>query len=241
MEAAVQKWVDEIKENKWYVVLMGDLMENAIRGSVGSTFEQRYTPADQLEMVAEILEPVRDYILGGIGGNHGRRTVLDAGIDPDELICQHRKLKVPYFGATMAGRLQVGSAHWKVVAHHGAGGGALMGSKLNVVSEKMTKIFPLMDLYLAGHTHADLGGSDIRPELCVSGRGVQINTRIRHFSGTGSLLSYAGSYAENMLLPPASPVQVVHFLGDRIHRGAARKSGGASKYEKAYRREPRWF
>jgi len=219
--------------------LLGDLTENALPSSVGSVFEQVYPPEEQLRVAHEILEPIRDYILGGVGGNHGHRTFRVAGVDPDQLICGN--LGAPYFGSTCAGRVQVGSAHWRIMAHHGAGGGALLGSKLNVVAEKMTKIYPMEHLYLAGHTHADVAGSDRRKYVNVTSHGVEVKEHIRHFSGTGSLLSYDGSYAEDKLLPPASPVQVVHYLGDRVHRERKRGGTGQNLREMPYRREPHYF
>lgn len=232
----MQDWIDEIKREGHLVILMGDLTENALTSSVGSVYEQVLPPKAQIDGITQLLEPIKDQIIGGVGGNHGARTVRAVGIDPDELICYN--LGVQYFGKTCAGRIQVGAAHWKIVAHHGAGGGGLLGSKLNVIAEKMTKVYPLADLYLCGHTHADVAGSDRRPEISVSTRGgVQVVHHTRHFSGTGSLLSYTGSYAEDKLLPPASPVQVVHYLGDRIQRHRA----GPDAFEKPYRRVPRYF
>ena len=233
-EEAVDNWIEKIRENKWLVILMGDLTENATLGSVGAVFEQKMTPQAQVRSVVDKLTPIKDYIIGGIGGNHGARSRKAVGLDPDEIICW--ELGIPYWGHTGAGRIQVGDAHWKIMAHHGHGGGALLGSKLNVVAEKMTKIMPMMDLYLAGHTHADVAGSDVRPDLTLTGGGVGVIRHRRHFSGTGSLLDYSNSYAEAMLMPPASKVQVVHYLGDRRHTRA-----GANTFEKPYRREPEYY
>jgi hypothetical protein len=233
MESACEKWVKQIEKDGHLVVLMGDLIENSLPGSAGSVWEQKTPPKQQIDAVTQILEPVKDRIIGAVGGNHSARTVRAVGIDPDELICFN--LGTQYFGHTMAGRIQVGNAHWKIMAHHGAGGGSLLGSKLNVIAEKMTKVMPMMDLYLAGHTHADVAGSDIRHDIAMGGRPRIVKQR-RHFSGTGSLLSYDGSYAEAKILPPASPVQVVHFIGDRVHKALEDE-----RYDKPYRRVPVYF
>ena len=240
-EDAVDDWIEKIRKNKWHVILMGDLTENATLGSVGAVFEQKMTPHEQVHLVVKKLKPIKDYILGGIGGNHGRRSMKAVGLDPDHFICE--LLEVPYWGHTGAGRIQLGKeTNWKIMAHHGAGGGGLLGSKLNVVSEKMTKVMPMMDLYLAGHTHADVAGSDTRPDLTYGRGGVHINKMRRHFSGTGSLLNYDESYAEGMLLPPASKVQVVHFLGKRHHfKRADKKLGTPDIWEKPYRRQTEYY
>lgn len=234
-QEAVEDFVAKCRDAGALVMLMGDLCENALVNSAGSTYEQHLSPQAQVKETVRILEPIKDQIIGAVGGNHGARTKKVAGLDPDEIICW--ELGIPYFGATAAGRIQVGErCHWKVMAHHGAGGGSLLGSKLNVVAEKMTKIVPMADLYLAGHTHADVAGSDCRPDIELSSGGVNIQIRRRHFSGTGSLLDYDTSYAERMLLPPASKVQVFHYLGDQKHIGKKNQ-----KYEKRYRRVPHWY
>jgi hypothetical protein len=122
------------------------------------------------------------------------------------------------------------------VAHHGVGGGGLLGSKLNVIAEKMTKVVPIADLYIAGHTHADVAGSDSRPTISIKTGRVKIIRQRRHFSGTGALLDYDGSYAEHMLLPPASKVQVLHYLGRREH-----VMQEDERYVKRYRRVPVFY
>ena len=138
--SAVKKWVDTIKKNKWYVLLLGDLTENATISSVGSVYEQVMTPQEQIFEVVRLLTPIKDYVLGSVLGNHGNRSVKIAGLNPDQIIAY--ELGHPYYNNMVAGRIQVGSAHWTIVGHHGAGGGILMGSKLNMIG-KMTKIFPI--------------------------------------------------------------------------------------------------
>jgi hypothetical protein len=233
---AVEDFVGKIADSDAVVILMGDLTENAIVGSVGAVFEQSLSPRAQVKEVVRILSPIKDRIIGAVGGNHGARTQKVAGINPDEIICW--ELGVPYLGSTAVGRIKVGpDTDWRIMAHHGAGGGALLGSKLNVIAEKMTKIVPIADLYLAGHTHADVAGSDNRPTIGLGSGRVQIVRQRRHFSGTGALLDYDGSYAENMLLPPASKVQVMHHLGRNLHKS----DKGDEKRVKQYKRIPVFY
>ena len=61
-----------------YLVLAGDLINNATRSSVSNVFEDIYRPSDQKKMMAKILEPVKDRILCGVPGNHEARSGKDA-------------------------------------------------------------------------------------------------------------------------------------------------------------------
>lgn len=235
MEGAFKKWVRECKDNGYLVILMGDLCEMAIRASPSDVYDQTMSPDEQIAYVIDELTPIKDQILGGINGNHGAgRLIKSVGVNPDGWICN--QLGVPHFGPVCYGRLKVGAANWKIMAAHGTGGGSLLGSKLNVASEKMTKICPNADLYMCGHTHANVYGSSDIIDISVASRGVVTNTATRHYSGTGSLHAYGG-YPEDKLLPPSTPMQVVHFLGDRIHVS----DGNGDAYHKPFRREVRIF
>ena len=235
MEGAFKKWVKECKSEGYLVILMGDLCEMALRASPSDVYDQTMSPQDQIDYVIEELSPIRDQVLGALNGNHGAgRFIKSVGANPDSWIS--KQLGVPHFGPVCYGRVQVGSANWKIMAAHGMGGGALLGSKLNVASEKMTKVCANADLYLCGHTHANVYGSSDVVDISVGSRGVVTNTVTRHYSGTGSLHAYGG-YPEDKLLPPSTVMQVVHFLGDRVH--VKDKDGDA--YHKPFRRDVRIF
>lgn len=233
---AIDAWINIIKKEGHVALLMGDLCEMATRGSVGAVFEQIMSPQDQITGVVDILEPIKDQIIGGISGNHGARVVKDTGVCPDATISKF--LGVPHFGYAAMGRVQVGNAHWVICAHHGAGGGSTIGAKVNAL-KKLALTWPACDLYMMGHTHTDAAFSDRVVVPLKSGRrrfGEEMMTR--HFSGCGSLLDYQGSYAEAKMYPPAAMVQVVHLLGDRVHRPTA---GSDSEYVKPFDRRVHWF
>ena len=65
-----------------YIILGGDLMNNATRSSVSNVFEERIRPRDQKKQLVTLLEPVRDRILCMVSGNHERRSGKDADDDP---------------------------------------------------------------------------------------------------------------------------------------------------------------
>lgn len=57
-----------------YIVICGDMLDNAITGSVASIYGA--SPFQQVEECAELLRPLADAgkILGVVGGNHEART-----------------------------------------------------------------------------------------------------------------------------------------------------------------------
>ena len=231
---AIKKWVQEIKDNGWLVLVLGDICEMSLKTSVGDVYEQVLSPSDQLKEATDLLAPIKDQIIGTIGGNHSQRVVRAVGMDPDAMLADN--LGVPYAPFIMQGRIQVGDAHWKVVAHHGAGGGMLIGSKLNMAA-KLSKIYPMADLLLVGHGHGDVAGSDVVYDLAINAGSVKQVRHTRHYSMCGSALEYEGSYAEAKMLAPAQMAQMVHYLGSRKHIN----KGGERYKVKPFRREVRYF
>ena len=136
----------------------------------------------------------------------------------------------------VVGRIQVGDAHWIIVGHHGAGGGRLLGNKLNMI-KKMAEICPDGDLFMGAHVHADVRGSGRVMGVSLNRGKVYMQWRRQHFSGCGSLLEYRNSYAEAKLMPPAAMCQVVHLLGDRI----LKNDGGERTSDKKYDYRVHWF
>lgn len=65
-----------------YLVICGDLLNNCTRSSVSDIFEEVYPPSVQIEIAAEILEPVKDKILGCVGGNHELRSRRETDLNP---------------------------------------------------------------------------------------------------------------------------------------------------------------
>ncbi len=229
-QSAVKEWIETIKREGWHVMLGGDLLEMSLTTSVGDVYEQMLTPMQQIDLACSMLDPIKEQILWGVGGNHSQRVIRAVGIDPDLMIA--RELGCGYDKYMAAGRIQVGEAHWKVGLTHGAGGGGTVGSKLNTAN-KMGKVYHNLDLYLSGHTHADVSNTDTTKDIVLNRGSVNVISSIRRFSGCGSLLTYEDSYAEAKIMPPANKCQVVHFLGDRKRI----RRNGVLVTDKSYKRE----
>ena len=94
-----KRYVDLAEEPDTYLLILGDLFENAIpsRGE-GMMFEQSLTPDDQIDEVDRILRPVKDKIIGACTSNHSRRTYKEVGIDMDAQLYKRLGIHKVYQG-----------------------------------------------------------------------------------------------------------------------------------------------
>lgn len=66
----IKEVLNEIKRNpNTYIILNGDLINNATTSSVSDTYSERMKPLDELKMIVELLEPIKDRILLISNGN----------------------------------------------------------------------------------------------------------------------------------------------------------------------------
>ena len=72
-----------------YVILGGDLINNATRNSVSNVFEETMRPREQKKRMVEMLTPIKEKILCMVSGNHERRSLKDADDDPSyDIACK---------------------------------------------------------------------------------------------------------------------------------------------------------
>lgn len=70
------------KERDSYVVLVGDICNNATKDSLSNVYEDVMPPIRQIEKAVELLDPIKDKILGAVGGNHEARSRKAVDLDP---------------------------------------------------------------------------------------------------------------------------------------------------------------
>lgn len=161
MEQEFIKFIDKIKdEPNIYLILGGDLINNATRSSVTNIFEETMRPADQKKEMSKILAPVAHKILAAVSGNHERRSGKDADDDPTyDILCKIDREEV--YRENMAFvKLQFGSTEgagdrnptYTIVVTHGAGGGALTSGAV-LKGERFGYAIDGMDALIMGHTH----------------------------------------------------------------------------------------
>ena len=65
-----------------YIVLCGDVISNGVKDSLTNVYEEAIPPSAQIDKAVELLEPVKDRILGAVGGNHEARSRKAVDLDP---------------------------------------------------------------------------------------------------------------------------------------------------------------
>ena len=151
--------VDFIKErDDCYCLLNGDLIEAAIKTSVGEIYKQVGSPDDQMRQVAEWLMPIKDKILGCTTGNHEIRITSLTGVDASRYIAE--KLGIPYRERGMLSKLSFGGGNdshsdkpfvfWVYITH-GYGGARTRGAKA-VKAERLAH-WLLGDIFAMSHDH----------------------------------------------------------------------------------------
>ena len=68
-------------EQDSYIALCGDLINNGIKDSLTSVYDETVSPQAQIEKAVDLLTPVAGKILGAVGGNHEHRTKRAVDVD----------------------------------------------------------------------------------------------------------------------------------------------------------------
>ena len=207
----VEKLVEIIrKDSTGFWVGMGDMIENAMIGTLGDIYRQKFSPQEQCEYIVSLLKPIKDKGLFIVTGNHELRSARHAGLEPDRFVAN--LLGVPYAGPSCLSKLFLKHksrvSSFDCFVHHGAGGGRTQGGKVNA-SARLRDIVPTADLTLSGHSHT----TGRIPVMWREAGLKKIINRMGYNYITGSALSYDCSYAEEKALPPA----INEFISITLH------------------------
>ena len=78
-----QRFLEKVRNDPdSYIVIVGDVLNNATRASVSNVYEETMPPSLQVDKAVELLAPVGDRILGAVGGNHEHRSLKEVDLDP---------------------------------------------------------------------------------------------------------------------------------------------------------------
>lgn len=221
----------EFMEDKWiafkkkiknepnsYIVLNGDLINNATRSSVSNIFEETMRPSDQKKWVANELMDIKDKILCVVSGNHERRSEKDADDNPCYDICCKLDIEDLYRENMAFIKLQIGNPKidgmrnptYTIGVTHGTGGGIYTGSAVNR-NERFGMVIDGLDVLIVGHTHK---GSVTKPQkIFIDKQNNKVSFKQFVTISCTSWLNFGGYAVQKMLLPASNDIQKLYLHG----------------------------
>ena len=214
IEANIKGWeqfVQKILQDKnAYIVILGDMMNNATKTSVSNVYEEVLRPRDQKRYLVSALSQLTERILCIVPGNHEQRNkdvddepLYDVAckLDLEDMYRPNAAFVKVCFGSRNAGRknekpLQV----YTICCTHGAGGGIYTGAAVNR-NERMA-MFVNADILAVGHTHKGAITKPARIEIDPYNNSVKMKTTT--VISACSWLSYGGYAMRKMLLPSSA-------------------------------------
>jgi predicted phosphodiesterase len=211
-ESMFEQAVEFVENNpEAKIILLGDLVDNAIAESLGDVYSQATNPHGALQVILEFLTKYKERILGVVSGNHERRTWRKVGIDPIGLLCE--QLDIPYADDLMIIDIGIrnnttwrGSkkrTHYAIACHHGASGG-----RFPEKSVRQHRYFQSMvsnvDIYITGHTHVPQTSMTAVYEYDPQNKNITIRN-MQHITIPAWVQE---KYARQKILPP-SPATVL--------------------------------
>lgn len=203
------------KESK--ILILGDMVDNALVASVGDVYEQVKNPNKSFEQIESFLKKYKDRILVVISGNHEHRTRRVAGIDILEMIM--RNLEIPYTPNSAIVDVSVktnhgyGSRHrynYVFALHHGVAGGRYPEKSTRQGRWFQDKLVGV-DAYIMGHTHS--GNVTPLAQEIYDRRNKSVYKRTLYYITISSFVE--DEYAERKLLrPPAYNLFKIRCYGD---------------------------
>lgn len=189
-----------------YLVIVGDVLNNGTRDSLTNVYEETMPPSAQVELAAELLEPVKDRILGAVGGNHEQRSAKAVDLDP--LFQVFSILRIPEVYrqnfAFVRIVLERGNTtdHYALYLTHGKS-----ASKQRRFAQSAVEG---VDAIIAGHTHN--GSVEKHARLVLSNRNAISIKPLISMTAT-SWLNYGGYSARGQFIPSATSDPQALLLG----------------------------
>lgn len=221
-EQEFMKFLEMVKNTpNVYLILAGDLINNATKSSVSNVFDDIYRPSEQKKMMAKLLEPVKDRILCAIPGNHEDRSGKDVDDDPLYDIMAKLDIEDRYRKNMAILKIQMGNnqkSHngtnptYVFAIVHGTGGGALTGAGVNR-AERFAYAFDGIDALITGHTHRPL--NTVPSKLRVDPRQNVVKEVPFDVIVATSWLGYSGYAAKKMLTPTSRVLQKITVHGKK--------------------------
>ena len=192
-----------------FVILGGDLINNATKSSVSDTYNETMSPMEQAKLVVDILKPIKDKVLAVVTGNHEARSLKGDGLDIMWFVCVELGIESKYdpdgvvslvrFGKTLDPTKGNKSCYSIYVTHGDKIGGGTTGGKMNGLEKR--GLIVNADVIITGHTHSP--ATFKTASFIIDEHNDKILTKEQTFVNTGAWLNWEG-YAERCGYKPSS-------------------------------------
>jgi predicted MPP superfamily phosphohydrolase len=221
MEAAWREFRTKILENpNAYILLLGDLLNNAIKSSVSNIYDEIIRPREAKKMMVEMLKPLKDRILCAVTGNHERRSSREVDDDAVYDIMCKLDLEDLYRENIAFLKIQMGDQNgngqynptYVLVVTHGAGGGVLTGGVINR-AERFAYAIDGADALVVGHSHKPFVSQP--GKLKIDPYNNIVSVKPFKVISASSWLDYGGYAAQKNLLPTTHAAQKLILCGNK--------------------------
>lgn len=179
-----------------YIVLCGDILNNAVKDSLSNIYEERYTPQESKMLAYEILKPLADggKILAAVMGNHEFRSAKMVDLEPmyDVAVMLGIQERYRRYMAFLRLRMRNGNIkdRWNFCIAHGAS-----------ANKKRRFQIEGVDAFITGHTHAP---AIEKPAHIAFTHGGKVAVKeVAHITAT-SWLNYGGYAAQKFYQPQST-------------------------------------
>lgn len=201
-----QAFLKRVEEENAYLILVGDLLNNSIRGvKFANPFDEVLRPREAKRRMVEYLAPLAKRVLAIVDGNHEYRSARETDQSLSYDLCAKLDLEHLYrentaFMCVSCGVRYDGSpqATYSFAITHGSGGGIYTGAAVNR-DERWGNVIDGLDCLITGHVHK---GFISKPaKVVIDGRNKRVS--VKHYTVVScvSWLNYGGYAARAMLLP----------------------------------------
>lgn len=193
-----------------YGVLLGDIVNNSTKTSVGDVYNESLSPMSQITTAIELFRPIAHKIIGGTSGNHERRSYKQDGIDLLYFMFTELNIadKYAYDAALLFIRFGINDRYkrrkmcYTVYLTHGDGqGGRMIGGKANGLQRRGQIVNS--DIVITGHTHTPFTFRSM--SYAVDYQKSTVKEREQVFVNASATLKYE-EYAELYGLAPSSVI-----------------------------------
>lgn len=220
-EKEFMDFIDMVKNTPdAYIIIVGDILNNATKSSVSNCFDDKYRPAEQKKIMMKILEPVKDRILCGTNGNHEDRSSKDVDDDPLYDIFVKLDIEDRYRKDFAILKLRFGNKRsnakqnpcYIFAVTHGSGGGAMTGGAVNK-AERFAYSLDGVDALITAHIHKPLNTTPSRYRV-DSHRNIMKEVPFDVIVAS-SWAGYSDYAAKKMYTPTSTVLQKITLRGDK--------------------------